>query len=184
MDNMEKVKVLTVLVVVEIIIIAMMSFMLVTFGPGVGDEPDDRKFLRDFSESVAINTFKPLATSPPVDMILGSDQLYCVLGDGNLRFQPNSSWEGFVLSIGSDLHYSPNSTLYDPNGTTQANGGGTSSGRWASGQVLLKAQVFKIIDPWDHWNGTWELKITGSSPGDALYVMVLPILWYDATSFQ
>lgn len=182
---MDKVKVLAVLVVVVIVIIATMSFMMVNFGQRCRDEPDIHTYLHDFSEGVANNAFKPLTTSPPIDMVLGSDQLYCVLGNGNLTFQLNASWDGFVLATGSDLHHSPNSTIFDPSGTPQGTSGeGTSNGRWASGQVLLKDQMFKIIDPWDHWNGTWELKITGSSPGDALYVLVLPILWYDATSYH
>lgn len=182
---MEKVKVLTILVVVEIIIIATMSFILVDFGARGRDGPDDQSYLRDFSERVATDAFKPLTTSPPIDMVLGNDQLCCIIGNGDLRFQLNTSWEGFVIATSSDLHHSPNSTLYDPSGASQGtNGGGTSNGRWASGQVILKDQMFKIIDLWDHWNGTWELKITESSPGDELYVMILPILWYDATSFQ
>ncbi|OPY31213.1 MAG: hypothetical protein A4E32_01663 [Methanomassiliicoccales archaeon PtaU1.Bin124] len=122
----------------------------------------------------------PDGISSSVDHNVGQAYFFSVHEDGSVPIPVDSSMVGFVLVIGSDTYRSPKSTLFDPaNDWMGTDGEGSSCGSWSSAQIVTSKQVWKIDDGKDHWNGTWRLDVTHLLPGDSVYVLVTPILWYD-----
>lgn len=185
---MDKVKVLTIIVAIETVMLAIsMAFSVPNVING-SEKVDVRSYLEDFSNDVAINSFQPTSVARPFNMTLGEERYFTVVGTSTVTFQGDPAWLGFVLVFGGSAGEAGasgpiNSTIFDPSGEgmgTSGVGQGAITGIWASGQMMLREQMFMIDDGRDHWNGTWIVDLSSEGVNYQIGVMVTPILYIDA----